>query len=309
MSTPAQLRYFLEVARAGSIRAAADRLHIAPSAVSRQVHQLEQELGMPLLERRPRGVVLTEAGAIYARYALDAVHRQQRMQSELELLRGLQRGHVSVATVEGVVADLLARSLAQFRSQHSGVSFSILVLGTDDVARAVREGNADLGLAFYAEPHESLRFVRRAPDPICAVMAPGHALARRRRIGLAELIREPLAIPVSSFGIRRMIDAECRHLRSSIAPALETNSIEAMRGFARAGAGVTLLTRISVRRDLDAGLLVAVPMADASFRKASIDLIVMAGRELPLAVARFASIVEAAMRTPQGADNPPAPPS
>lgn len=295
MIIPPEFRYFLEVARAGSIRAAADRLHIAPSAVSRKIQHLERDLGARLLERRARGVILTEAGTVYARYALDSVHSLQRVQSELELLRGLQRGHIGIAAVEGVIADLLAPIVARFRRNFSGVTFSITVRGTDEVARAVREGNTDIGLAFYAVPHSNLRFVERSPDPICAVMAPVHPLAKRNSLGLAEVMGEPLAIPVGSFGIRHMIDAECHNLGYQIFPALETNSIETMRGFARDGAGITFLTRISVWRDLSAGRLVAVPMADASFRKATIDLIVMAGRDLPLAAGEFVDFLKGEM--------------
>lgn len=306
MIAPSQLRYFLEVARSGSIRAAADRLHIAPSAVSRQVLQLERNLGAPLLERRARGVVLTEAGKVYVRYALDVMHRQQRMQSELELLHGLQRGHISVATVEGVIADLLGAAVAHFRKQFPGLTFYVTMLGTDEVARSVREGQADMGLAFYAEPHENLHFAMRSSDPVCAVMAPDHPFAQRRSIGLMEIMDEPLAIPFSTFGIRHMIDAECRNLGRQVVSVLETNSIEAMRDFARNGAGITLLTRLSVWRDIRAAALVAVPMADASFRKASIDLIVMAERALPLAAGRFVEFLQGEMarltlqRTAQG---------
>jgi DNA-binding transcriptional LysR family regulator len=295
MAARASLRYFVEVARAGSIRAAAERLHIAPSALSRHIQRLEEELGARLLERRARGVALTDAGKVYARYARDATHAIQRVQSELEMLRGLQRGQVHVAAVEGVIADLLARAVAQFRRQFAGVTFSITALGTDEVCRAVREGDTDIGLAFYAEPHDSLRFIERTPDPVCAVLAADHPLAGRDSLCLTDVMDEPLAIPVSSFGIRHMIDAECRNLRRPIVPALETNSIETMRGFARDGAGITFLTRISVWRDLVAGRLVAVPLADASFPKATNDLIVLAGRDLPLAVARFVEFLQLEM--------------
>lgn len=295
MTAQAPLRYFLEVARAGSIRAAAERLHLAPSALSRHIQRLEEELGARLLERRARGVVLTDAGAIYARYAMDATHAFQRVQSELEMLRGLQRGHVHVAAVEGVIADLLARAVAQFRRQFSGVTFSITAMGTDEVSRAVREGDTDIGLAFYAEPHDNLCFIERTPDPVCAVLASDHPLAGHDSLSLTDVMDEPLAIPVSTFGIRHMIDAECRNLHRPIVPALETNSIETMRGFARDGAGITFLTRISVWRDLVAGRLVAVPLADASFPKATNDLIVLADRDLPLAVARFVEFLRLEM--------------
>ena len=112
------LRYFLEVAQVGSLTEASVRLHVATSAISRQISGLEQTLGTPLFERQPRGMVLTAAGEILAVHA-----RRSRMDAEhalegIQALQGLRSGLVRVAATEGFSGDFLPRLMQQFRLLH-----------------------------------------------------------------------------------------------------------------------------------------------------------------------------------------------
>lgn len=290
-----QLRYFLEVARSGSVRLASEHLNVAASALSRQIQNLEIEIGMPLFERRPRGMVLTPAGEIYARYAHALSLEKDRVVSELEELRGLKRGLVRVHSVEGVIADVVTESIAHFRARHPGVRFRLIASGTDDVVAAVREGLADIGVSFNAQPDAAVHFVRRFDDPVVAVMRPGHDLARRGRVPLQALADLPLALPEAGFGIRRLVDEACRRLGVSLTPMLETNSIEALRGFARTGAGVSILPRTSCRRELKTGAIDTALFSDEALRHSTMDLSVLAGRRLPPAAAAFIAEIETSL--------------
>ena len=173
------LRYFLAVARTGSIAAASAQLNVAASAISRQIANLEAELDCVLFERRPRGMVLTPAGEVYSRYAQAIALETDRVRTELEELRGLRRGRVRVYTVEGIVSDVLTRLIAEFNEKLPGISFRLVTTGTDDVVAAVREGHADLGISFNAQPDAAVRFVRRIRDPLIALVHPDHPLAAR----------------------------------------------------------------------------------------------------------------------------------
>ena len=95
------LRYVDEVARAGSIRKAAEQLHVTASAVNRRVMDLEEELGAPLFERRARGVRLTAAGELFVRYIREQTGDVERMKSQIEDLKGLRRGTVRIACSQG----------------------------------------------------------------------------------------------------------------------------------------------------------------------------------------------------------------
>lgn len=287
-----QVRYFLEVARAASIREASERLNIAPSALSRQIQNLEEDLGMPLFERRPRGMVLTPAGEVYSRYAQAIALETDRVRTELEELRGLRRGRVRVYTVEGIVSDVLTRLIAEFNEKLPGISFRLVTTGTDDVVAAVREGHADLGISFNAQPDAAVRFVRRIRDPLIALVHPDHPLAARGSVRFRDILPYRLGVPEPGFGIRRLIDDECRRLGVSLQPALETNSIEALRGFARSGAGVTLMSSQSSTRELAQGLVRNVGLDEPALLQSTLDVGVLAGRRLPSAVTEFLAALD-----------------
>lgn len=292
---PQHIRCFIEVARCGSVREASEHLNIAPSALSRQIQNLEGTLGVPLFERLPRGMSLTAAGEIFARYARSITLEADRVRSELEELRGLRRGKIRIATVEGVVADILTSVICEFRSRHSGISFDLTVLNTDNVVVAVRDGLVDVGISFNAQPDESVEFVRRVRDPLMVLVGPVHPWADRESIHLSDLLYEPVALPEEGFGIRRLIDDQCRRHAISLVPALQTNSVEALRGFAKSGAGVALVPTMSFRRELRLGWVRAVPVTEPALQEASMDIGVLAGRRLPSAVLEFLHLLESAL--------------
>lgn len=291
------LRYFHEVARGGSIRAASDSLNIAPSAISRQIVKLEEEMGEPLFERRPRGMVLTPAGQAYQVYVLDALMSLRRLHSEIAELRGLKKGLVRVATIEGLVGSYLSRAISDFRQRLPSITFHVAITSADDVIARIQSGEADIGLAFNAPANSAVDYKRRIPDPVTAIMTPSYPLADRPCLALNEALRHPVAIPVQTFGIRNLLDHACREARLALSPALETNSIEALRSFARNGDGIAFLHSYAIESDLRSRSLVAVDLRVPSLRIGTIDLCVLSERRLPVAAREFLDFLES--RLPQ----------
>lgn len=287
-----QIRYFLEVAHCGSIREASERLNVAASALSRQIRNIEQELAVQLFERNARGMLLTPAGEIYARYARGMALERERVRAEIDELRGLRRGLVKIHSVEGAIADAITEAVARFRQTHPGVRFRLTAASTDDVITAVREGIADIGVSFNAQPDPAVHFVSRINDPVVAIVAAAHDLAACREISFLDLIGHPIAIPETGFGIRRLIDDACRQLGISLTPVLETNSIDALRGFARSGTGIAILPPTSCRHAIKAGSVKPIRFIDALLQSATMDLSVLAGRSLPAATAAFMTVLE-----------------
>lgn len=281
------LRYFREVYRLKSIRRASATLNVAPSAVSRQILRLEQMVGVPLFERLPRGVAPTEAAEVLARFSRNFLLDIDRVRGEIESLRGLQRGHIRIMSTEGLVAYLLNRTIASFHHRFPGITYELAIAGTDAVAYCLHDGTADIGLVFNAELDSQLSFAAQIPDPLCAVVAPGHPLADAAKLKLSEITQFAAGMPEKSFGIRRLIDAALGAQKLHLWPALVTNSIEALKGFARYGGGVTFLPSLPIRRELDRRVLVSIPIVEDSFQRSSHDVCILAGRRLPLAVEAF----------------------
>src|ERR1700722_8762730 len=261
------LRYCREVYRLKSIRQASANLNVAPSAVSRQILRLEQMIGVQLFERLPRGVAPTEAAEVLARFSRNFLLDVERVRGELESLRGLQRGHIRIMSTEGLVAYLLNRTIAAFHRQFPGITYELAIAGTDAVAHCLHDGSADIGLVFNAEPDPQLGFAAQIPDPLCAVVAPGHALAGAARLELSEIVPFTAGVPEKTFGIRRLIDAALGARKLHLTPALVTNSIEALKGFARYGGGVTFLACLPIRRERDRQVLVSIPIAESPFQQ------------------------------------------
>ena len=281
------LRYFASVVQHGSIRAAAGELGVAQSAISRQVQALERELGAPLLERRPRGVALTQAGELLFAYARQTTFRAERLRSEIDALQGLRRGHVRVHAIEAMVPHLLPRAIDAFLAQFPGITFEVEIAGTDQVQAAVREGRAEIGVGFCPEPAEEVRPVFRAREPLFAIVAPDHPLAPRRQISVRELASWPVAVPTRMTGSRNLFDGACRQGRVEVRPALETNSVELLHRFALVGHGVAVLTRLTCIESLRAHQLVALRFQEPEMSSGTIDVITLAGRRLPVAAERF----------------------
>src|ERR1043166_8570334 len=121
------LRYVDEVARAGSIRKAADQLNVTASAVNRRIMDLEEELGAQLFERRPRGVRLTSAGEVFVHYLRQQSGDVERMKSQIEDLKGLRRGTVRIACSQALALDFLPREIAAYRAKFPLVQFDVKV--------------------------------------------------------------------------------------------------------------------------------------------------------------------------------------
>lgn len=280
------LRY-LEVAQSGSIRAAAERLFVTPSALSRELQKLEEDLGVTLFERRARGMVLTAAGKVYLNHVRDALNGIERMRSELDALQNLHRGHVSLLSVEGYASDFLAPAIAQFQDAYPNITFSLRITGTGAVENGIASGEADIGLVFNLQPKAEMHSALHLHAPLLAVMAPTHALARRKSLTLSQIAGQRLALPDNSFGVRRLIDLQSHMSKVHIEPALEANSLAVLRGFARNGGGITLLSHMSIRNELAMEQLVGVPLDDALLCQGGIDVCVLSERKLPVASAAF----------------------
>jgi DNA-binding transcriptional LysR family regulator len=260
---------------------------VAPSAISRHIGNTEADLSTSLFHRNARGLTLTPAGEVYLRYARSVLLDRERMRTEIDELKGLKRGHIRITSIDGVVSGPLSHAVSSFRGLFPGITFQLTSTGAELVTRAIREGDADVGLAYAAYPDSEVEIVLRIADPLFVIVAPDHPLATLPSVLFRDALRYPLALPEPTFGIRRLIDSFCVNEGLVLSPVLETNSIEALRGFARSGAGVSMLHYLSISREVELGSVAVIPFDDEFFRHSWVDVCVRRGRQLPTAVERF----------------------
>jgi len=286
------LLYFAETARCGSIRQAADRLHVAPSAISRQILLLEHELGAPLLTRSRRGVVPTEQGQLVCHFVESAGRDLERLRSAVDDLNELRCGRVFVAAVEAATGRVLPACFAAFQGAHPGVSIQVRIAGTHQVAEAVLREEAHIGVALDPPYRSELLLRMRWPQPLQAVVCPDHPLAAKAGLSIAAVLAVPHSLPDRSFGIRTLIEKAAALADATPMPLVETNSLDMAKCLAIAGHSATVLPPEVIVRELASGQLRAIPLLDAPLARASIDVFIARGRVLP----RAAEVLLAALK-------------
>ncbi len=285
------LRYFLEVAQSGSLTEASARLHVAASALSRQIAGLEAQLGTPLFERHPRGMVLTAAGEILAVHARRTVLDAQRALGEIGALQGLRAGQVRLATSDAFANELVPRLCVEFQRTHAGIQFSVISLPTAQVPEAVRSGAADIGLCFSRAPHKDIEVVYRQNAPVLALLPPGHPLADAASVTLAQMAQYPLALPPAETTVRQMIDIVCSRLGLQLEAVLISNHAKTVLNFVAHGGGLSVASEIAARHLVAAGAIVVRPISDPGMDLRDLEVQTLAGRSLPVAVQAFMDLL------------------
>jgi len=287
--------YFDEVARRGSIRRASEYLNITPSAIDRQIQQMEERLGVPLFDRIPQGMRLTSAGELL----LVTVRRWRRelrnVEAQLDELRGLRRGEVSLALVEGG-NEFLTRALRQFSQTYPGIAYKLQVTISETVLDRVLKGEADIGVTFNPPDRQDLRIESVLVYQVGAVMRPEHPLAARDSISLAECADHPLIGPDESNVLRNLLDrAWARSVGGTPRFMFSASSITLIKSLVLSGAGIGFLTPIDVAAEVDEGRLRFVPLAQTQLPLSVLSLITASGRTQSTAASLLLNHLSATM--------------
>jgi len=290
------IRYFREVTECGSIKQAASALRIAPSAISRQIQGLEEELAVKLFERGARGMGLTNAGRLLYRYAVDNRNQLEDIRIKVREFDAVRRGQVRFATVEGLLANFLSNFVIDLSRDYPGISVAIKVLGSRDVAEVVGRSEVDLGLVFGRAPRGDLIELARMRQSLCVIVSPQHPLAGRRACSVKELEGLQVVVPDPSFGIRQEIDRACAQAKVRLEICNETNSLAFAQTLASRTNLATFLPRDTAMPGIRAGLLVAVPLRDKRLEMTQVTLVRLATRHMSPACRLVADLLISRMK-------------
>jgi LysR family transcriptional regulator, benzoate and cis,cis-muconate-responsive activator of ben and cat genes len=188
------LRYFIAVAEEENVSRAALKLHVSQPALSRQVRDLEEELGFALLERSAKSVRLTEAGRVFLAEARAVLERAEQGVQAARSIAVSARGELHVGYAPSLTARILPPALRAFQAGTPGMVVKLHDLSTEEMLTEIRSGK--LQIAFVIQPMagmmRGLKFEELLRDALCLAMTPNHPFARRRLVPLAEAVREPL---------------------------------------------------------------------------------------------------------------------
>ena len=188
------LRYFVAVAELLSFTKAAARLRVAQPALSRQIRDLEDELGAPLLERGPRSVRLTDAGTVFLPEAKSVLRRADEAAQAVRAVARGERGEIHVGYAPSPTVELLPCTLHAFQNIAPEVRVTLHDLSSEEMLRGLGDGKLNLCLMVQpsAAALRGLRFERLCEYPACVAMRPAHPLARAGRVSREQIAGEPL---------------------------------------------------------------------------------------------------------------------
>ncbi|WP_299813137.1 LysR family transcriptional regulator [uncultured Roseibium sp.] len=284
--TPA-MRYFMAAAEAGSIRAASRELNVASSAVNRQILWLEEALGLQLFDRVARRLRLSQAGELLLAHIRRTYSDFDGTVAELDALKGLRRGTVSIASVESVAEKLLPAIISSFRKSYPGIHVNVAVSSSREAARKVGAAEADVGFTFDPPETSSLTIAFQHDLVIGALMSPAHPLAGEKMLSLQDCLKYPVALPAEGLSLRTRIDVVRARIPGASRTYVEANSLRLMRALAREEDVIGFQTRIGCEDDLAAGALVFKPLSDGPLQQDRLCVVTSSLRALALAPGMF----------------------
>ncbi|MFF1593350.1 LysR family transcriptional regulator [Streptomyces sp. NPDC058286] len=297
---PVSLAYFLEVARTGSVTEAAQKLQVAPSAISRQIAKLESGTGVALFVRHPRGMTMTDAGSRLLAHARRNEAESTALIDELRTGRGADAHHINVVCSEGFGRRLLPRAMASFRRDHPDVTFRLDVVPRQEATRRVVEGIADVAATYTMGPQHDVRVECAVVIPLAAVVPLDHELAGRDRISLAELCEYPLGIGSVGTSQRELFDIGVQLEGLTARPALVCDGLAPQYEFVRSGGGVALVGDLGdLYQDSVTEGVTHVRVDHPVFRQREAQVQTMLGRRLPWAAMEFTGLLVSLLDPPQ----------
>lgn len=286
------LRHFIEVAQLGSFRAAADKLHVAPSAVSKQIKNLEIALEIELFRRdRGRGgLELTEAGEILLFRCASVINELTIAQDEIDQLQGLQRGHLRLGVNEVLASDLLPGLLRDMSYNHPGLKFSIYVENTREIVDRMQDGDIDIALGYNFPPTAEIETLATLRRRTYVVTSLDHPLARLRSLQLPDIDGERIIFPDPSVPMRQLLEDALMQSGVTLHEVMSTNSFTLLRQMVESGMGIGIVFGrfLQIRREE----IAFVELTDLPFDSPPVACCRMAGRTPTASSVAFAAAIK-----------------
>ena len=281
------LKYFLEVARCGSIRKAAQNLFVASSAVNRQILRLEDELGTELFDRVPTGIRLNAAGARLQLHIRSTLHDFHLMRTELDALKGERKGHVSIAAMDSLLIEFLPAAVEDFSETYPAVRYTITSAMPSDVPEKIVSGDSDIGICYLGKLPAGLEVVCQAAFPPGVVMAPSHPLAKKTEITFDDC-RNHAFVQISRLSpIHSLVVPEFTKFWDELEPSIVCNATPMVKRLLIGGKGISFFSKIGFMNELARGEVVWRPLDNAKINKIEVGILTPSHRTLSHVTLQF----------------------
>ncbi len=245
------LRSFLSVAETGAITEAAERIGITQPALSRRLQQLEEHLGVELLVRGRKGVVLTEIGRLVQSEAQGIVARYERMREMVASHQRLEGGTVRIGGGATAVSYMLPEAIAAFQAAHPQVRFQMREAGSSEIADDVVAGHLELGVVTLPVRDRELDVTPLTTDRIVLVARHDHLLAKKRRVRIQDLADQAFVAFEAGSALRQIIDSKLRDAGVEVNVVMELRSIPAILRMVSTTGNLAFVSQLGMEQQND----------------------------------------------------------
>jgi len=286
------LKIFCDVVRWASFSRGAAENTISQSSASQAVQRLEEHLGVKLIDRSKRPLVLTQHGKVYYEGCKDLVSRYYEVENRVRTLKDEHNvvGTVRVASIYSVGLAHMSRYVQTFESLHPEAHVRLEYLHPTRVVESVAQEEADLGLISFPRKWPELTVIPWREEEMVVAVHPKHRFAALGALEVGQLDGEKFVHFDADLSIRRAIDRFLRCHGVQVEPTLEFDNIENIKRAVEIPAGVTILPRPTLEREVQAGTLVAVPFRDQHFTR-PLAILHRRNRRLDLTASRFLELL------------------
>lgn len=235
------LQLFVAIIEEGSIAAAAEREHIAASALSKRLSELERTLGLPLVIRRARGVEPTDAGRTLVRGARNLLHHAGDLSDELNAYSQGTRGHVRVAANLSSITQFLPAELKQFLRQYPDVEVDLDEMVSADVTRAVAENSADIGIYTQADQQYGLKTYAYHKDCMALIAPQDHPLSQKKSAAFLDTLKFEHVGMHRGSAANNLLVREASAADQTLKLKFQVTSYDALVSMVRAGLGIGIM--------------------------------------------------------------------
>jgi DNA-binding transcriptional LysR family regulator len=286
-----QLRTFKAVADLSSFSLAAQKLRLSQPSISYQVKELEETLGLPLLDRLGKRVQLTEAGTILYTYARRTLDILDEAALALEEMRGIKRGHLRVGASTTVGIYILPAALGAFKKLHPGLVISLEIGTRARVQEQVLRNELDLAVVGPALKDPDLAILPFMSDELVVVAPANHRLAGKRGLSLKDIAGEPFVMREPASGSRWSLEKAARKAGAKLHVAMELGSNGAIKHAVESGLGLAVLSRYACALELSSGRLVELDVRGFPIRR-DWHIVHLRRRRLPSSVQEFITFLK-----------------
>lgn len=278
--------YFIAVVRCGSLRKAAEQLHISASAINRQLLQAEEALGTALFERLAEGLRMTTAGELLYSDLLRWQREFEVTKQRFDEIQGLQRGKVKIGLVQALNQSEIADCLARLVEQYPALTLEIVIDSSQAIGEQVRNANLDVGLLLDPGEVPGLEVRSFCEVEVGIALSPRHPLSKEKSLRVSDLHDQRHILPGEDLVVHSRVIALYQRAALSIENTIVCNDIALIRRFLTKNSGVAMLSRLDVQWDVEQKNLVFVQLHNNPTSPLTLALCVAPSRQLSRAAQR-----------------------